>query len=218
MVYVFDDYSLDTDRRELRRRGSLVPVQPQVFDLLRYLISQRHRVVSKDDLIAAVWRGRIVSESTLSSRITGVRQAIRDGGEEQRLIRTLPRGGLRFVGEVYERQSPTSLGPQIAPGPARAAIEGSAAAEVGETIARPRMSIVVLPFTNLGNDPEQQYFADGITEDLPTDVSRILDMLVISRTTAFTYRNKPIDTKQVGRELGVRYVLQGSVRPPFDSG
>jgi adenylate cyclase len=78
--------------------------------------------------------------------------------------------------------------------------------------AAPRLSIVVLPFTNLSNDPEQQYFADGITEDLTTDLSRIAGMLVISRNTAFTYRNKPIDTKQIGRELGVRYVLEGSVR------
>lgn len=113
VIYVFDDYSLDTDRRELRRRGSLVPVQPQVFDFLQYLISQRHRVVSKDDLIGAVWGGRIVSESTLSSRITGVRQAICDSGETQRLIRTMPRKGLRFVGEVREQQSPTASAPTV---------------------------------------------------------------------------------------------------------
>src|SRR5215831_10859362 len=76
----------------------------------------------------------------------------------------------------------------------------------------PRLSIVVLPFTNLSDNREQQYFADGITEDLTTDLSRLENMLVISRNTAFTYRNKPIDTKQIGRELSVRYVLQGSVR------
>ena len=76
----------------------------------------------------------------------------------------------------------------------------------------PRLSIVVLPFANLSDDPEQQYFADGITEDLTTDLSRIAGMLVISRNTAFTYQDKPVDTKQIGRELGVRYVLEGSVR------
>jgi class 3 adenylate cyclase/tetratricopeptide (TPR) repeat protein len=107
VIYVFEDYSLDTDRRELRRDGSLVAVQPQVFDLLQYLISQRERVVSKDDLISAVWGGRIVSESTLSSRITGVRQAISDSGDAQRLIRTIARKGLRFVGEVREEQRST---------------------------------------------------------------------------------------------------------------
>jgi len=88
----------------------------------------------------------------------------------------------------------------------------SASTSSSPPVAAPRLSIVVLPFANLSNDPEQQYFADGITEDVTTDLSRIPEMLVISRTTAFTYRNKSIDTKQIGRELGVRYVLEGSVR------
>ena len=104
MIFVFEGYSLDTDRRELRRGTDLVAVEPQVFDLLQYLISNRERVVSRDDLIAAVWGGRIVSESTISSRVTAVRQAIGDSGEEQRLIRTLPRKGLRFVAEAREEQ------------------------------------------------------------------------------------------------------------------
>ena len=102
MLFLFEDYSVDTDRRELRRGPDLVAVEPQVFDLLQYLISHRERVVSRDDLIAAVWGGRIVSESTISSRVTAVRQAIGDNGDEQRLIRTLPRKGLRFVGEARE--------------------------------------------------------------------------------------------------------------------
>src|SRR6516162_9058672 len=90
------------------------------------------------------------------------------------------------------------------------------ASPISQTIVAPRLSIVVLPFTNLGNDPEQQYLADGITEDLTTDLSRIDGMVVISRTTAFTYRNKPIDVRQIGRELNVRYVLEGSVRRSGD--
>jgi len=88
-----------------------------------------------------------------------------------------------------------------------------AATSIAQPFVAPRLSIVVLPFANLNNDPDQQYFADGITEDLTTDLSRTPDMFVISRNTAFTYRNKPIDTKQIGRELGVRYVLEGSVQP-----
>ena len=83
---------------------------------------------------------------------------------------------------------------------------------ISAPVAAPRLSVVVLPFANLSNDPDQQYFADGITEDLTTDLSRLADMFVISRNTAFAYRNKPIDTKQIGRELGIRYVLEGSVR------
>src|SRR5215207_9330842 len=93
---------LDIDRRELRRGSALVPVEPQVFDLLVYLIQNRDRVVSKDDLIASVWGGRIVSDSTLTSRITAARKAIGDSGEQQALIRTVPRKGLRFVGTVRE--------------------------------------------------------------------------------------------------------------------
>jgi DNA-binding winged helix-turn-helix (wHTH) protein/predicted ATPase len=102
MLYIFESCILDSDRRELRRGHDAVPIQPQVFDLLEFLIRNRDRVVSRDDMIDAVWRGRIVSESTLASRISAARVAIGDGGEQQRLIRTLPRKGIRFVGAVQE--------------------------------------------------------------------------------------------------------------------
>ena len=118
-------------------------------------------------------------------------------------IRTVPRRGVRFIGEVIEDGG----------APARAAVAAAAAPEPPAALpVAPRLSIVVLPFVNLSNDPEQQYFADGIAGDLMTDLSRIPDMLVISRNTAFTYRDKPVDTKQIGRELGVRYVLEGEVQ------
>src|SRR5262245_22441965 len=102
MIYKFQNYSLDVERRELRRRQDLVPVEPQVLDLLQYLIRNRDHVVGEDELIAAVWIGRIVSESALSSRITAVRHAIGDSGEQQRLIRTVARKGFRFVGDIQE--------------------------------------------------------------------------------------------------------------------
>src|SRR5436190_18727936 len=101
-IYTFEDHSLDSERRELRRRDAIVAVEPQVFDLLQYLIGNRERVVSKDDLLAEVWNGRIVSESTLSSRIAAVRRAVGDSGEQQRLIRTIARKGFRFVGAVRQ--------------------------------------------------------------------------------------------------------------------
>ena len=101
-MFLFEDYALDRDRRELRRGTNLLSVEPQVFDLLLFLISNRDRVVSRDDLIASVWGGRIVSDSTLDSRINAVRKAIGDSGENQRLIRTIPRKGVRFVGDVCE--------------------------------------------------------------------------------------------------------------------
>jgi TolB-like protein len=189
LLYLFEDYALDTDRRELRRGAALLSMEPQVFDLLVFLVSNRDRMVSKDDLLASVWRGRIVSESTIASRILAARRAIGDNGEQQRLIRTIIGKGVRFVGTARE-QPAASLSPSIAP----------------------RLSIVVLPFTNLSDDPQQEYFADGITDDLTTDLSRISGSFVIARNTAFTYKGQSMDVKQIGYELGVRYVLEGSVR------
>lgn len=110
MLFSFNDFALDAERRELRARGKIVPIEPQVFDLLVYLIKNRDRVVSKDDLIASVWGGRIVSDSTLDSRINAVRKAIGDSGEKQELVRTIARKGIRFVGDVQQEQK----GPEIA--------------------------------------------------------------------------------------------------------
>ena len=104
MRYLFEDYALDTDRRELQRATDVVVVTPQVFDLLEYLIRNRERVVSKDDLINAIWNGRIVSDAALTTRLNAARSAIGDTGEKQRLIKTLPRKGFRFVGTVQEAQ------------------------------------------------------------------------------------------------------------------
>jgi TolB-like protein len=189
---------LDIERRELRRGAEPVPLEPQVFDLLVYLVRNRARVVSKDDLIDSVWGARIVSDSALTTRLNAARKAVGDSGMAQRVIRTVQRKGVRFIGEVGEEAEPA------------APVELAPAAT--EPLIAPGLSIVVLPFANLSNDPEQEYFADGITGDMTTDLSRIPDMLVISRNTAFTYRNRPVNTKQIGRELGVRYVPEGEVQ------
>ena len=113
MRYLFEEYAFDTDRRELHRGADVVSVAPQVFDLLDYLIRNRERVVSKDDLINAIWNGRIVSDAALTTRLNVARSAIGDSGEEQRLIKTLPRKGFRFVGTVREAQSLQSRQPLI---------------------------------------------------------------------------------------------------------
>ena len=194
--YLFENCALDTDRRELQRGTNLVAVEPQVFDLLVHLIRNRDRVVSKDDLLASVWQGRAISESALFNRINAARSAIGDSGEGQRLIKTLPRRGLRFVGAVREEQrSPAETGPhKLSPG------------------ISDKPSIAVLPFANLGGDPEQDYFIDGVVEDIITALSRNRAFFVIARNSSFTYKDKAVDTGQVARELGVRYVLEGSVR------
>ena len=205
MRFLFGEHVLDTARRELRRGGEQIAVEPQVFDLLVYLLENRERVVSRNDLLASVWGGRIVADATLDSRIAAARRAIGDSGVGQTLIRTFARKGVRFVGEVQEEAKPAALGPEMAAEPGIAAIPGGARQP-------PRLSIVVLPFTNLSNDPDQDYFADGITDDLTTDLSRISGSFVIARSSAFTYEGKAVEARQVGRELGVRYVLEGSVR------
>ena len=109
MRYLFEDYALDTDRRELCRRSDVVRLEPQAFDLLEYLIRNRERVVSRDDLIAAIWGGRIVSDSAMTTRINAARYAIGDTGKAQRLIKTVPRKGIRFVGTVREEEPSGSL-------------------------------------------------------------------------------------------------------------
>jgi len=160
----------------------------------------RDRVVSRDDLLAAVWNGRIVSEATLASRINAARTAIGDNGGEQRLIRTVLRKGVRFVGIIHEVLN------------ADATIAVIAAAEQPPLTFPDRPSIAVLPFTNMSGDQEQDYFADGMVEEITTALSRLSWLFVIARNSSFTYKGRAVDVKQVGRELGVRYVLEGSVR------
>jgi TolB-like protein len=204
LQFRFGDHSLDTDRCELRRRGMLVALEPQVFDLLVYLVQNRDRVVSKDDLLEAVWGGRIVSESALTSRITAVRKAIGDDGGAQRFIRILPRKGFRFIGlveEVERRVTPSDTPVTATEGPTR---PGLALPE--------KPSIAVLPFANMSGDPDQQFFADGMVEEIITALSRIRWLFVIARNSSFTYKGRAVDVKEVGRDLNVRYVLEGSVR------
>ena len=200
LLYRFEKYVLDTDRRELRQGGDLVRLAPQVFDILVYLIHHRDRVISKDDLMAAVWGGRIVSESALTTRLNGARKAIGDSGEEQRLIKTLPRRGVRFVGDVREEKQPANT-------PAR-----DMQAPIASPVSQEQPSIVILPFTNLSGDPLQDYFTDGVVEDITTELSRSSELFVIARNSSFTYKGQAVDVRAVGRDLGVRYVLEGSVR------
>ncbi len=198
MPYHFEDYVLDPDRRELRRENHLLAIEPRVFDLLVHLISNSDRVISKDDLIATIWQGRVVSESALTTCINAARTAIGDSGEAQRLIKTLPRKGIRFVGKIEQRLTSAST---------------SAGLPDTSALALPdKPSIAVLPFANMSGDPEQEYFADGIVEDIITALSRFNALFVIARNSSFAYKGKSPDIRQVGRDLGVRYVLEGSVR------
>jgi TolB-like protein len=204
--YLFEDYTLDTERRELHRGADVVAVAPQVFDLLDYLIRNRERVVSKDNLIEAIWNGRSVSDAALTTRVNVARSALGDSGEEQRLIKTLPRRGFRFVGAVREQRPSASAATADAPKESRK-----------PSLSLPdKPSIAVLPFQNLSNDPEQEYFADGVVEDITMALSHFRWLFVIARNSSFAYKGRPVDIKQVGRDLGVRYILEGSVRKAGD--
>src|SRR3954468_6258373 len=149
----FCDYVLDASRRELRCGEQSIEVEPQVLDLLIYLLRNKDRIITKDDLIASVWGGRIVSDTTLTSRIYAARRAIGDSGRNQTLIRTIARKGLRFVGDVRV-QGDDEAAPAIEPPPDQALPLVQASPPLPD-----RPAIAVLPFSNMSDDPEQDYFS-----------------------------------------------------------
>jgi TolB-like protein/Tfp pilus assembly protein PilF len=205
--FLFENQRLDADRRELVCAGESVPIEPQVFDVLLYLLEHRDRVVGKDELFDSVWDGRIVSDSTLTSRINAVRRAISDTGKDQRLLRTVARKGFRFVGEVTVEQPATASAPP----------PDHTAGQDGEPprLALPvldRAAIAVLPFSNLSGEPGQEYFSDGISEDIITALSKLRWFYVIARNSSFVYKGKSVHLQQIADELGVAYVIEGSVR------
>jgi TolB-like protein/tetratricopeptide (TPR) repeat protein len=207
MQFIFENYSLDTGRRELCRDGVQVSMQPQVFDLLVQLIQNRNRVLSKDDLISLVWEGRAVSDSTLTSRINAARTAVDDSGEDQRLIRTIPRKGFRFVGEIQQPWSgaaPVVEGQRVQHAPRQ------------DSPASDRPAIAVLAFENMSGDAEQEYFCDGLSEDILTALSKVKWFFVIARNSSFSYKGRAVHIKRIADELSVRYVVEGSVRKEGD--
>ena len=337
LIFRFKDFEIDVARQELRRADALVHIEPQVFDLLVHLVRNRERIVSRDELIDTVWHGRIVSDATLSSRISSARRALGDTGNDQSLIRTLHRRGFRFVGDVAVDSSeaaavavenglppqgagydatklvpageplppttepedppsqgtdpdadrecwadvltiadaprpvpsdrtagaardhaqlrgdggvdaapanpvaatkPAALNPTLAVAaigfaavliaslwwPLSSALQSPAldmsapiasAGAAESSVARPAKSvpsIIVLPFTNFSGDAKQDYVADGIADSLISDLARGLPGIsVVSRDTAFTYKGRVVDARQIGRELEARYLLEGSV-------
>ena len=210
MRFLFENQVLDAERRELACAGESVPLEPQVFDVLLYLLEHRDRVVGKDELFDKVWDGRIVSESTLTSRINAVRRAIRDTGKDQRLLRTVARKGFRFVGDVHVDR------PAEAPAPSSRSAGQDRELSRLALPALDRAAIAVLPFTNLSGEAEQEYFSDGISEDIITALSKLRWFYVIARNSSFVYKDKSVHLKQIADELGVAYVVEGSVRKEGD--
>jgi TolB-like protein len=204
--FFFSGHTLDTDRRELCRDGTPVMVEPQVFDLLTYILQNRDRVVSKHDLLAAIWGGRIVADSTLASRINAARKAVGDSGERQRLIRTFARKGVRFVGDVQSGNAPVQA--DVTP-------NGIKYSPV-QALSPDRPAIAVLPFVNMSGETAQDYFSDGISEDIITALSKLRWFFVVARNSSFSYKGKSVNIKTIAADLGVSYVVEGSVRKDGD--
>jgi TolB-like protein/tetratricopeptide (TPR) repeat protein len=198
-IYCFEGLTLDLTRGCLRRRGQEIELRPKSFELLRYLVENAGRLISKDELIEAVWPNVAATDESLARCVSEVRSALGDG--EQRVVKTVPRRGYVFAAKLS---------------PSQAHGVGLVGTNASRPIAARRLSIVILPFVNLSGDAEQEYFVDAITENLTTDLSRVPGALVIARNTAFTFKGQTVDAREVGRKLGVRYVMEGSVQTSQD--
>jgi adenylate cyclase len=203
-MFRFGEYTLDVVRGCLRTADRDIELRPKSFEVLRYLVENAGRLVTRDELIKTVWPNVVVTDDSLMQCVSEVRHAIAD--DRQTIIKTVPRRGYRFIPPVlHAGATPTGVvTDRVATGRAgfRRAIQSS--------LDRP--SVAVLPFANLSSDPQQDYFSDGITEDITTELSRFSELMVIARNSAFQYKGKAVDIRQVGRELNTRYVLEGSVR------
>jgi TolB-like protein len=201
MVYRFEDFELDLDCVELRRAGKPVPMEPQVFALLALLVENAERMVSKEEIHDRIWSGRVVSDAALNSRIRSARQAVGDDGKSQRLIRTVRTSGFRFVGTV------SSSGPAAPSATAPAAVAAAG-------MSRP--CIAVLPFENQSEDPAQDFFADAVAADILAALSKHRWIEVLSRSATFGFKGRPVDIRQLARDLNATYVVEGTVRRSGD--
>jgi adenylate cyclase len=193
-MFRFEGYTLDAARNALRTADRDLELRPKSFEVLRYLLENADRIVTKQELMKAVWPNVIVTDQVLTHCVSEVREAI--GDSNQAIIKTIPRRGYRFAAPVV-RVGASNSGP-----PSQSSVD--------------RPSIAVLPFANLSSDPQQDYFSDGITDDIITELSRFSELLVIARNSSFQYKGRAVDIRQVGHELGARYVLEGSVRRSGD--
>jgi len=201
MLYRFGSCTLDTGKCELRRRDDIVPIEPQVFALLRLLVENRERVVGRDEILERVWDGRVVSDAAVASRVKSARQAIGDDGLAQAMIRTVRKWGFRFVAEVdVVGAMEPALGTRSSMG------------EEGPRTEEPsRPSIAVLPFGLLGSGGSYAAIADALPHDLIVELSRLRWLFVIARGSSFRFRGADAVPEQVGAALRVRYCLSGSV-------
>ena len=204
--FTFESFTLDLDRLCLQGPSGRQDLRRKSFDVLCYLVEHAGRVVTREELTKAVWLDVVVGDESLTHCIGEIRRAIAD--QDQRIIKTVPRRG-------YLVDVPISASDAAATQSSESA-KAAARGEVPSLALPDRPSIAVLAFTNMSGDPGQEYFSDGITEDIITDLSRFSELFVIARNRASSTRENRADIRQIGRELGVRYVLEGSVRRAGD--
>jgi adenylate cyclase len=207
-VFQFNGYVLDVARGCLRTGDREIGLRPKSFEVLCCLVENADRLVTKDKLFEAVWPNVVVSDEALTQCISEVREAI--GDRRQTMIKTMPRRGYRFVAHVSQ-DDPTEYAGARSRTAGGVEVAGSEGAR-RDSLSVERPSIAVLPFINLSGDPQQEYFSDGITDDIITELSRFSELSIIARNSVFQYKGKTLDVRHVGRELGVRYVLEGSVQ------
>ena len=222
MIYSFGDFELNTSLYELRRNGKSCAIQPQTFDLLLYLVENRERVVGRKEIFETIWKGRSASNEALGKCVSAARRAIGDSGELQKSIRTLHRRGFRFVGDVIVREARVEHsgdgladydGKHMTLTKREDRAESQFTPPVGANLSLPdKPSIAVLPFDNMSDDLEWDFLADGMTEEILTRLARFSDLFVIARNSSFIYKGRNIDVRDVGKQLGVQYVLEGSIR------
>jgi TolB-like protein len=213
-IFTFEGYTLDLTRGCLRAGEDEITLRPKCFDLLQYLVENPGRLLLKDELAGAVWPNVIVGDNSLAQCIGDLRNALND--VDRRIIKTVTRRGYVFAAPVSisapdivtRLPAFTSPVPSVGIPPPTEVVD-----QLKPGLALPeKPSIVVLPFSNMSDDPEQEYFADGMVEEITTALSKVRWFFVVARNSSFTYKGRAVDLRQVGRELGVRYVLEGSVR------
>jgi adenylate cyclase len=204
-VYAYQDWEIDLARRELRLRGEPIPIGSRAFEIIVVLVEAAGDPINKYDLMGRVWPGAVVEENTLQFHISAIRKAL---GPDREMLKTAFGRGYRLLGEWAIRNERVPAHTEQPQGAGHPLLNAAL-----EPLALPdKPSIAVLPFQNMSGDPEQDYFADGMVEDITTTLTRFKSLFVIARNSSFTFKGKPVDIKEVGRQLGVRYVLEGSVR------
>jgi len=213
MIYQLKGFTLDTDLFELSAGEELLHAEPQVIELLTLLIENRDRVVGKEEINEKVWRGRVVSDAALSSRIKTARQLLGDDGQTQGFIKTIHKKGFRFVGEITQPdindvEARSSTQPSESTG-----AEATATKSDSNTVANiTKPAIAILPFANLSNDAEQEYFVDGITSDIITHLSKHRWLRVTARNTSFGFKGQRVDIGELSTQLDLDYVVEGTIQ------